>query len=148
MGENPVVSDPNLNYVENALKKLDFLVVQDIFMTETAKLADVILPAASFAEKDGTFTNTERRVQRVRKGLDPLGDSRPDWKIICNLSEKMGVPMNYDDPEEIMEEIARLVPIYGGIHYERLNKNGLQEQNRSLLEEYESLKGSGEPPLP
>ena len=126
MGENPVVSDPNSKQVEAALKKLDFLVVQDIFMTETAKLANVVLPAASFAEKDGTFTNTERRVQRVRKGLDPLGDSRPDWKIICNLSEKMGAPMNYDDPEEIMEEIARLVPIYGGIHYERLNKNGLQ----------------------
>lgn len=126
MGENPVVSDPNSKQVEASLKKLDFLVVQDIFMTETAKLANVILPAASFAEKDGTFTNTERRVQRVRKGLDPLGDSRPDWKIICYLSEKMGAPMNYDDPEEIMEEIARLVPIYGGIHYERLNKHGLQ----------------------
>ncbi len=126
MGENPVVSDPNSKQVEAALKKLDFLVVQDIFMTETAKLANVVLPAASFAEKDGTFTNTERRVQRVRKGLAPLGDSRPDWKIICNLSEKMGAPMNYDDPEEIMEEIARLVPIYGGIHYERLNKHGLQ----------------------
>jgi formate dehydrogenase major subunit len=126
MGENPVVSDPNSKQVEASLKKLDFLVVQDIFMTETAKIANVVLPAASFAEKDGTFTNTERRVQRVRKGLDPLGDSRPDWKIICNLSEKMGAPMNYDDPEEIMEEIARLVPIYGGIHYERLNKNGLQ----------------------
>ncbi len=126
MGENPVISDPDSKHVEASLKKLDFLVVQDIFMTETAKLANVILPAASFAEKDGTFTNTERRVQRVRKGLDPLGDSRPDWKIICNLSEKMGVPMNYDSPEEIMEEIACLVPIYGGIHYERLNKNGLQ----------------------
>ncbi len=126
MGENPVLSDPNSKQVEASLKKLDFLVVQDIFMTETAKLANVILPAASFAEKDGTFTNTERRVQRVRKGLEPLGDSKPDWKIICNLSEKMGVPMNYDSPEEIMEEIACFVPIYGGIHYERLNKNGLQ----------------------
>jgi predicted molibdopterin-dependent oxidoreductase YjgC len=126
MGENPVISDPNSKQVEASLKKLDFLVVQDIFMTETAKLASVILPAASFAEKDGTFTNTERRVQRVRKGLDPLGDSRPDWKIICNLSEKMGAPMNYDAPEKIMKEISCLVPIYGGIHYERLNKNGLQ----------------------
>ncbi len=126
VGENPVVSDPNSKEVEAALKKLDFLVVQDIFMTETAKLANIVLPAASFAEKEGTFTNTERRVQRVRQGLDPLGDSRPDWKIICNLSEKMGMPMNYDDPEEIMEEIAGLVPIYGGIHYERLNKNSLQ----------------------
>jgi len=126
VGENPLVSDPNLKHIEAALKKLDFLVVQDIFMTETAKLANVVLPAASFAEKEGTFTNTERRVQRVRQGLDPLGDSKPDWKIICNLSEKMGMPMNYDTPEEIMEEIACLVPIYGGIHYERLNKTSLQ----------------------
>jgi formate dehydrogenase major subunit len=126
MGENPVVSDPNSKEVEAALKKLDFLVVQDIFMTETAKLANVVLPATSFAEKEGTFTNTERRVQRVRQALAPLGDSRPDWKIICSLSEKMGTPMNYNDPEEIMEEIACLVPIYGGIHYERLNKNTLQ----------------------
>ncbi len=126
MGENPVVSDPNLKHVEAALKKLDFLVVQDIFMTETAKLAHVVLPAASFAEKDGTFTNTERRVQRVNQGLEPVGDCRPDWKIICNLSEKMGTFMNYKYPEEIMEEIARLVPIYGGIHYERLNSEGIQ----------------------
>ncbi|MDA3832678.1 MAG: formate dehydrogenase subunit alpha, partial [Spirochaetales bacterium] len=126
VGENPLVSDPNLKHIEAALKKLDFLVVQDIFMTETAKIANVVLPAASFAEKEGTFTNTERRVQRVRQGLDPLGDSSPDWKIICNLSEKMGMPMNYDTPEEIMEEIACLVPIYGGIHYESLNKTSLQ----------------------
>ncbi|MBW2661421.1 MAG: formate dehydrogenase subunit alpha, partial [Deltaproteobacteria bacterium] len=126
MGENPVVSDPNLKHIEATLKKLDFLVVQDIFMTETAKLANVVLPAASFAEKEGTFTNTERRIQRVRQGLDPLGDSRPDWEIICKLSEKMGMPMNYSNPEDIMEEIASLVPIYGGIHYERLNKNSLQ----------------------
>jgi formate dehydrogenase alpha subunit len=126
MGENPVVSDPNLKHVKAALKKLDFLIVQDIFMTETAKLAHVVLPAASYAEKDGTFTNTERRVQRVRKGIEPIGDSRPDWEIICSLSEKMGTPMNYNHPEEIMEEIANLVPNYGGIHYERLKNNGLQ----------------------
>jgi formate dehydrogenase major subunit len=126
MGENPVVSDPNLKHVKAALKKLDFLVVQDIFMTETAKLANVVLPAASFAEKDGTFTNTERRVQRVRKGIEPIGDSRADWKIICNLSEKMGTPMYYKHPGEIMEEIAGLVPSYGGIHYERLENHGLQ----------------------
>jgi formate dehydrogenase alpha subunit len=126
MGENPVVSDPNLKHVRATLKKLDFLVVQDIFMTETAKLAHVVLPAASFAEKDGTFTNTERRVQRVRQGIEPIGDSRPDWEIICSLSEKMGTPMNYNHPEEIMEEIASLVPSYGGIHYERLKNHGLQ----------------------
>jgi formate dehydrogenase alpha subunit len=126
IGENPVVSDPNLKHVKDVLKKLDFLVVQDIFMTETAKLAHVVLPAASYAEKDGTFTNTERRVQRVRKGIEPIGDSRPDWKIICSLSEKMGSPMNYNHPEDIMEEIAGLVPNYGGIHYERIENHGLQ----------------------
>ena len=126
VGENPVVSDPNLKHVKAALKKLDFLVVQDIFMTETARLAHVVLPAAAYAEKDGTFTNTERRVQRVRQGIEPIGDSRPDWKIISNLSEKMGTPMNYNHPEEIMEEIADLVPSYGGIHYERLKNHGLQ----------------------
>ncbi|MCK5507134.1 MAG: molybdopterin-dependent oxidoreductase, partial [Desulfobacterales bacterium] len=126
MGENPVVSDPNLKHVRAALKKLDFLVVQDIFMTETARLAHVVLPAAAYAEKDGTFTNTERRVQRVRQGIEPIGDSRPDWKIISKLSEKMGTPMNYNHPEEIMEEIADLVPSYGGIHYERLKNHGLQ----------------------
>ncbi len=126
MGENPVVSDPNLKHVKAVLKKLDFIVVQDIFMTETAKLAHVVLPATSFAEKDGTFTNTERRVQRVRQGIEPIGDSRPDWKIICSLSEKMGTPMNYNHPEDIMEEIANLVTNYGGIHYERLKNHGLQ----------------------
>lgn len=126
MGENPVVSDPNLRHVKNALGKLDFLVVQDIFMTETAQHAHVVLPATSFAEKEGTVTNTERRVQRLRQGLEPLGDARPDWKIICNLSEKMGSPLNYQDPEEIMEEIAHVAPIYGGIHYERLNGDSLQ----------------------
>ncbi len=126
IGENPVVSDPNLKHVKAVLKKLDFLVVQDIFMTETAKFAHVVLPAASFAEKDGTFTNTERRVQRVRQGIEPIGDSRPDWEIICSLSEKMGTPMSYNHPEDIMEEIASLVLNYGGIHYERLKNHGLQ----------------------
>ncbi len=126
MGENPVVSDPNLKHVRAALQKLDFLVVQDIFMTETAKFAHVVFPAASFAEKEGTVTNTERRVQCVRQAMKPLGDSRPDWKIICKLSEKMGVSMDYKDPEEIMEEVSRLAPSYGGIHYERLKSGGLQ----------------------
>ena len=126
MGENPVVSDPNSSEITATLRALDFLVVQDIFMTETARLADVVLPAASFAEKNGTFTNTERRVQRVRKAFDPIGHARPDWKIISALSTKMGYPMSYTSTTEIMEEIASVTPIYGGIHPNRLEGEGLQ----------------------
>ena len=126
MGENPVLSDADAGHVVHALEKLDFLVVQDIFLTETAQLADVVLPAASFAEKDGTFTNTERRVQRVRKAVEPPGDAKADWEIICLLAAAMGYPMPYVSPEEIMEEIARLTPSYGGISYARLEKGGLQ----------------------
>ncbi len=126
MGENPMLSEPDLNHAREALAKLDFLVVQDIFFTETAHLADVILPAASFAEKEGTFTSTERRIQRVRKALDPPGAARPDWEIVVELSNRLGYPMNYRSSEEIMSEIARLTPIYGGIRYDRLNRAGLQ----------------------
>lgn len=126
VGENPVISDPNSNEVKAALDSLEFLVVQDIFMTETAKLANVVLPVASFAEKEGTFTNTERRVQRVRQALAPVGQARPDWHIICELAERMGYNMHYRCAKEIMEEISRLTPIYGGIHYDRLEKDGLQ----------------------
>lgn len=126
MGENPMLSDPNLNHVKQALTSLDFLVVQDIFMTETAELADVVLPVASFAEKDGTFTNTERRVQMVRKALTPPGESRIDWEIIMDLSNRMGYKMHYNNVSEIMDEINSLTPIYGGICYDRLTTNGLQ----------------------
>jgi formate dehydrogenase alpha subunit len=126
MGENPMVSDPNLNHVEEALKALDFLVVQDIFLTETAELADVVLPAASFAETDGTFTNTERRVLLVNAAIDPPGDARPDWEILCDLSTCLGLPMRYEGAAEIMDEIATLSPIYGGIHHHRLDPDGLQ----------------------
>jgi formate dehydrogenase major subunit len=126
VGENPVASDPNASEVTAALKGLDFVVVQDIFMTETAKLAHVVLPAASSAEKEGTFTNTERRIQRVRRAFPPLGQARPDWQIICELAERMGYPMDYGSPEEIMKEVARLTPIYGGIHYGRLEQQGIQ----------------------
>ena len=126
MGENPVLSDPNADHLEEALRKLDFLVVQDIFMTETARLADVVLPAASFAEKDGTFTNTERRVQRVRKALNPPGNAMADWEIIRDLAARMGHPMPYRSPEEIFVEMATLVPSYAGISYERLERGGLQ----------------------
>ena len=126
MGENPMISDPNLNHVEEALKGLDFLVVQDVFLTETARLADVVLPAASFAETNGTFTNTERRVLLVNKAVDPPGEARPDWEILCDLSTRMGYPMGYPDTAAIMDEIASVSPIYGGIHHDRLLGEGLQ----------------------
>lgn len=126
MGENPMLSDPDMSHVENALKSLEFLIVQDIFLTETAKYAHVVLPGTSYMEKEGTFTNTERRVQRVRKAIEPVGNSLPDWKIICRLYEAFGVSASYQSPEDIMEEIRTVVPSYGGITYERIDKTGLQ----------------------
>jgi len=124
MGENPMVSDPDLKHVEESLANLDFLVVQDIFLTETAQMADMILPAASFAEKDGTFTNTERRVQRVRKGVEPPGQARTDWEIVADLAARMGYEMRYRSAEEIFGEIIQLTPSYAGISYKRLAKEG------------------------
>jgi predicted molibdopterin-dependent oxidoreductase YjgC len=126
LGENPVLSDPNANQVKDELGRLDLLAVQDIFLSETAELAHVVLPGVSFAEKDGTFTNTERRVQRVRQAIEPLGNARPDWQIIGHLSSLLGYLMNYNSPAEIMEEIAGLTPSYGGIRHERLTGLGLQ----------------------
>ena len=126
MGENPMISDPDVNHVEESLKKLDFLVVQDIFLTETAQLAHVVLPAVSFAEKDGTFTNTERRVQRVHKVLEPPGQARVDWRITCELARRMGYQMAYESVSAIEDEIASLTPIYAGITYDRLEKGALQ----------------------
>ncbi|MEA3485379.1 MAG: formate dehydrogenase subunit alpha, partial [Candidatus Aerophobetes bacterium] len=126
MGENPMLSDPNINHVEEGLENLEFLVVQDIFLTETAKMANVVLPGVSFAEKSGTFTNTGRRIQRVHKAIPEIGDSREDWRVICEVSKRMGYPMNYSSPSEIMDEIASLTPIYGGVHYDRLDGDGLQ----------------------
>ncbi len=127
MGENPSLSDPDASHVREALQKLDFFVVQDIFLSETAQLADVVLPATSFAEKDGTFTNTERRVQRVRKAIEPVGNSRPDWLIICQIARSMGARgFDFDHPSQIMEEIASVTPSYGGINYSRLEAGGLQ----------------------
>ncbi len=125
-GENPVVSDPDSHHLTQALKALNFLVVQDIFLTETAVLADVVLPGASFAEKDGTFTNTERRVQRVRQAIAPLGESRPDWQILVDLATRMGLPMSYENPEAVFEEVRLLTPSYAGITYQRINRTGLQ----------------------
>ncbi|MBI4297073.1 MAG: formate dehydrogenase subunit alpha [Chloroflexi bacterium] len=127
VGENPVLSDADASHVEKALKNLEFLVVQDIFLTETARLADVVLPAATFAEKDGTFTNTERRVQRLRIAVLSPGEARPDWLITCQIAQRMGaMGFDFQNPEEIMEEIARLTPSYGGISYPRLESGGLQ----------------------
>ena len=127
VGENPALSDPDIRHVWESLAKLEFLVVQDIFLSETAKFAHVVLPAASFAERDGTFTNTERRVQRVRKAIKPIGDSRPDWWIICQVAKRSGARgFDYSQPFDIMEEIRHLTPSYGGINYQRLENGGLQ----------------------
>jgi formate dehydrogenase alpha subunit len=125
IGENPMVSDPDLNHAEKSLKHLDFLVVQDIFLTETAKLADVVLPSACFAEKEGTFSNTERRVQRVRQAVTPPGESKDDWWITSQIATRMGYAMQYANSRAIFEEIARVTPSYAGITYNRLENEGL-----------------------
>ena len=122
MGENPLLSDPNLNHTEEMFKKLDFLIVQDIFLTETAELADVVLPAACFAEKDGTFTNTERRVQRIRRAVPAPGEARADWEIVQEVMLRLGYENQADSPEEILAEIASLTPSYGGISFDRLER--------------------------
>ena len=124
MGENPLLSDPDSNHVEQAIKHLDLLVVQDIFLTETAKLADVVLPSACWAEKEGTFTNTERRVQRVRKAIDPPGAAKADWEMLRDLGKLLGLKCSYGNAQQIMKEIAQLTPSYGGITYARLEKLG------------------------
>lgn len=123
VGENPMLTDPDINHVRDGLEALQLLVVQDIFLTETAKLAHIVLPACSFAEKDGTFTNTDRRVQRVRKAIDPIGDSKPDWQIISELAQTMGKKnFGCDSPSGIMQEIRSLTPSYAGITYDRLDR--------------------------
>jgi formate dehydrogenase alpha subunit len=131
MGEDPLTSEPNLNHARHALEKLDLIVCQDIFLNTTAQLADVILPSVSFAEKDGTFTNSDRRIQRIRRAIDPVGDSRPDWSILCELAQRLesrlGQPSagwGYAHPSEIWEEMRRLTPDFGGISYERLEREG------------------------
>ena len=127
VGENPLLSDADANHVREALDRLELLVVQDIFLSETAQLAHFVLPAATFAEKDGTFTNTERRVQLVRKAIEPIGQAKADWWITCQIAQKMGGKgFDFTHPSEIMEEIATLTPSYGGISHERLEKGGLQ----------------------
>ncbi len=125
MGVDPAQTDPDLHAVRKALSSLEFLVVQDLFHTETTAFADVILPGASFAEKDGTFTNLERRVQRVNKAIEPIA-GKAEWQVICEISTRMGYPMHYDHPSEIMDEIAFLAPNWAGISYDRLGSQGLQ----------------------
>jgi formate dehydrogenase alpha subunit len=126
MGENPALSDPNLNRTRKALEKVEFMVSQDVFLSESAQYADVVLPAFSFAEKDGTFTNTERRIQRVRKAVNPPGLARDDWEIVCDIATAFGYPMHYENASEIMDEIASVSPIYGGISFDRIESIGLQ----------------------
>jgi len=132
MGENPIMSEPNQNHTREGLEHLDFLVCQDIFINETGEMADVILPATSFAEKDGTFTNTDRRVQRCRAAVTPVGNSRPDWEIISDLGRRieqrleyhMSAGFDYDSPSEIWEEMRQLTPEFWGIDYARLEREG------------------------
>jgi formate dehydrogenase alpha subunit len=126
MGENPMISDPDIQHVEHALKKCELLVVQDIFLTETAALADVVLPAAAFAEKDGTFTNTERRVQLVNKAVEAPGEARTDLDIINDMTARLGYKNNFATPAEVLAEIAAVTPSYGGMSVERLKDGGLQ----------------------
>ena len=134
MGENLMLSDPDLLHVAQSLKNLEFFVVQDIFLTETCEFADIVLPGACFAEKDGTFTNTERRVQKLNKAVEAPGEALEDWKIICMISTAMGYPMFYNNASEIMDEISSVTPIYGGISFNRLEKGSLQWPCRQYID--------------
>jgi len=134
MGENPMMSEPNLNHTRHMMKQLEFLVAQDLFINESGAYADVFLPAASWAEKEGTFTNTDRRVQRVRKALEPRGQARADWQIICDLAERIEKKLGrsrsafwaYQSPDEVLDEMGRVVPEYAGVKYRRIEKQGIQ----------------------
>lgn len=150
MGENPILSDPDQQHVERGLKSVEFLVVQDIFLTETAEYADVVLPAGMPTEKDGTLTNTERRVQRVRKAVEPPTDTLPDWQIIQLVANRMGAGWDYTNTEEIMQEINEVTPSYGGITYERIDDLGLQwpcpsedHEGTPILHAEEFARGKG-----
>ena len=125
IGYDPAATQANINHVRSAMRKLDFLVVQELFMTETANLAHVVLPAGCFFEKDGTFTNAERRVRRLNQAIPLPNGARHDWEIICQIATAMGYPMSYGHPSEIMDEIARLTPEFTGINFERLAGDGL-----------------------
>ncbi len=126
MGENPMMSDPDLSHVEKALANLDLLIVQDIFLNETGKIAHVVLPTAAWAEKDGTYTNTERRVQRIRKAVDAPGESKPDWEVITLLANKLGADWKYGSAQEVFEEVRKVTVSYGGITYDRIENEGIQ----------------------
>ena len=125
MGENPFLSDPNINKVKKCLAAMEFLTVQDIFLTETAEYADVILPGTTFPEKTGTYTNTDSRVQLARKAIEPPGQVRVDWHIIADLATRMGYPMTYTSEEQIWQEIVSVTPVFAGITYARLEHEGL-----------------------
>ena len=134
MGENPMMSEPNLNHTRHQLEQLEFMAVQDLFINESGAFADVFLPATSWAEKDGTFTNTDRRVQRARQAIAPRGQARADWRIICDLARRIearlgrpSVGWDYDHPSQVLEEMGRLVPEYAGVKYSRLEGEGLQQ---------------------
>jgi formate dehydrogenase alpha subunit len=126
VGENPMLSDPDLNHVRKALTEVDFLVVQDLFVNETGEMADVVLPAASFAEKEGTYTNTERRVQLIRPALPPHEDSRPDWRILTDMAQRLGGDWEYASPAAVFDELASVTPQYAGMSHARLESGGLQ----------------------
>jgi len=125
LGENPMVSDPDSGHVKHALEKAEFLMVVDIFPTPTTEMAHLVLPGVCFAEKNGTFSNSERRVQMVRKAVEPPGEARTDWRIFQDIARRMGYPMSYETAEDVFEEIARMTPSYGGMRYERLQGDGL-----------------------
>ena len=131
VGENPLLTEPNLAHAREAFEQLDFLVVQDIFLHETAELADIVLPAASFAEKEGTFTNSERRVQRVRRVIDAVGEARPDWQIVQDLARRTAAQLGvnaagFDHPDaaSVFDEMASLTPMLGGLSHARLDRQG------------------------
>ena len=125
IGENPLVSDADLNHAKKSISNLDLLVVQDIFFTETAEMADVVFPSACFAEKEGTFSNTERRVQRVRKAVEAPGEARDDWWTLCEIATRMGYAMQYEDSQAIFNELTSVTPSYAGITYDRIEEVGI-----------------------
>jgi formate dehydrogenase major subunit len=124
LGENPFLSDPNINKVRKALAALDFLVVQDIFLTETAEFADVVLPASSYLEKDGTYTNTDRRVQLGHKVLDSPGEARLDWQVVQDIANRIGLDWDYSSPREVFDEMVSVIPSYANLSYDNLGKTG------------------------
>jgi len=125
LGDDPVRDGLDSELVRSGLSKLEFLVVQDMFLSEATAYADVVLPAASFAETDGTFTNTRRRVQRVRKAIEPLA-GKTNWQVLADLSARMGYPMHYLNPEQIYAEMTSLAPLFAGFSYARMDAQGLQ----------------------